>query len=178
MAAASTDDDQMDTAISLTTATTRVLASTQSIPQDASHPPEQPPSTQAVHASDLGGNGSALVVTVLEHIPKVPLLQGPPFRLGYWEITCRRAGRDADTYNYSKVWPFNRDTDPNEVLRGLGPLDATCHLHQTTPLHPMWWAPWTSLGLQPRPPRDKARSQFRESPDTSSLEDRLPVVAC
>ncbi|XP_045125375.1 uncharacterized protein LOC123512834 isoform X1 [Portunus trituberculatus] len=53
MAAASTDDDQMDTAISLTTATTRVLASTQSIPQDASHPPEQPPSTQAVHASDL-----------------------------------------------------------------------------------------------------------------------------
>ncbi|MPC45822.1 hypothetical protein E2C01_039528 [Portunus trituberculatus] len=103
------DDDQMDSTISpslislTTTIKVRVFANPSHI-------------SQALHTSNLGkyllegetrslGNGSALIVTVWEHnIPKVH--QMAHLHLGVWEVA-----------------PFNRDTNQNEVLGGLRPLN-------------------------------------------------------
>ena len=75
------------------------------------------------------GNGAALIIALYEHnIPKVPELSMPTLTLGEWKVTCRRADKDDNNYQYAKVGPLDEDADLNEiraVLRTFGGGECT-----------------------------------------------------
>ena len=71
------------------------------------------------------GNGSALVVAVWEHnLPKTPDLMKSTFTLEEWEVTCRRADKEAEVYNYAKVGPLNDENTLDELWHDYRNLDG------------------------------------------------------
>lgn len=71
------------------------------------------------------GNGSTLVVAVWEHnLAKIPDLKAPTFTLGEWEVTCRRADRETENYNYARVGPLNDENTLDELWDTYRSLDG------------------------------------------------------
>ncbi|MPC13554.1 putative RNA-directed DNA polymerase from transposon X-element [Portunus trituberculatus] len=78
--------------------------------------------TKRVHASPPRAGHKTFTTTQRRY--GLPSCYKPHFRLGDWEMTCRKADCDVNIYNYAKVEPFDQNTDLTEVLGVLRPIDG------------------------------------------------------
>ena len=82
------------------------------------------------------GNGTALIIAVHEHnVTKVPELSLPSFKLGEWEVTCRRAEKEGVSFQYGKVGPLDEESSLEEIKAALRTFDGG-ECTEVTWIHP------------------------------------------